>query len=58
MRKTTRILLWVLAALMAATLVFTVPSGSMLSDYQDQWIEFAWDSGGLLRLMLPDANAE
>ena len=58
MRKTTRILLWILAALMTAALVFTVPSGSMLSDYQDQWIEFAWDSEGLLRLLLPAANAE
>ena len=58
MKKTTCILLWACAALMIAALIFAVPSGSMLSDYQDRWMEFTWDSDSLLRLLLPSANAE
>lgn len=58
MKKTTRILLWICAAMMIAALVFAVPSGSMLSDYQDMWMEYAWDSEGLLRLLIPSACAE
>ena len=58
MKKTTHILLWACAALMIAALALVIPSGSMLSDYQDQWMEFAWDSEGLLLRLLPAANAE
>ena len=58
MKKTACILLWIAAALMIAALVFAVPSGSMLSEYQDRWLDDAWESEGLLRLLIPQANAE
>lgn len=58
MKKTACILLWIAAALMIAALVFAVPSGSMLSEYQDRWLDDAWDSEGFLRLLIPQANAE
>lgn len=54
MKKSTRILLYSLTALMLLALPFLIPSGSMLSDYQDQWIEWSWDLEGLL----PAAYAE
>ena len=58
MKKTACILLWIAAALMIAALVFAVPSGSMLSEYQNEWMDYAWDSEGLLRLLVPAASAE
>lgn len=54
MKKSTRILLYTLTALMLLALPFLIPSGSMLSDYQDQWMEWSWDLEGLL----PAAYAE
>ncbi len=54
MKKSTRILLYALTALMLLALPFLIPSGSMLSDYQDQWMEWTWDMEGLL----PAAYAE
>ena len=54
MKKSTRILLYALTALMLLALLFLIPSGSMLSDYQDQWMEWTWDLEGLL----PTAYAE
>ena len=54
MKKSTRILLYALTALMLLALPFLIPSGSMLSDYQDQWMEWTWDLEGLL----PAAYAE
>ena len=54
MKKSTRILLYALTALMLLALPFLIPSGSMLSDYQDQWMEWTWDLEGLL----PTAYAE
>ena len=58
MKKSVRILLCALAVLMLLALPFAVPSGSMLYDYQDQWLEWAWDSEALLRLLAPEARAE
>ena len=54
MKKSTRILLYTLTALMLLSLSFLIPSGSMLSDYQDQWMEWTWELEGLL----PTAYAE
>lgn len=58
MKKTICIMLCALTVLMLLALPFAVPSGSMLYDYQDQWMEWAWDSEALVRLLLPAARAE
>ena len=58
MKKSVQVILWIFAAAMITALVFAVPSGSMLSEYQDQWMEYAWDSEGLIRLLIPSALAE
>ena len=44
MTKTTRIVLYILLAMMLIALPFAVPTGSMLSEYRDEWAEYAWDS--------------
>lgn len=58
MKKNTRVCLYILAAMMLLALPFLLPSGSMLSDYQDQWMDWSWNSEGLLRLLVPAATAE
>lgn len=57
MKLSTRIVLCALAALMILALPFAVPSGSILEDYQDQWSDYAWNSG-LVRWLAPSACAE
>ena len=58
MKRSIRILLWALAAVMIAALALAVPTGSMLSEYKEQWSEWAWDESALLRLLIPAAKAE
>lgn len=58
MKKSIVIALCALAALMLLALPFLVPSGSMLSDYQEQWMDMLWEEDALLRLLIPTANAE
>ena len=56
MKKSTRILLIALVAVMISALPFLLPSANMLEDYQyGVWSE--WAAEGLLRLM-PAAHAE
>jgi len=58
MKQSTRILLIVLAAAMLLAFPFLIPSGSMLSEYQETWMDWAWNSDALLRRLLPSASAE
>lgn len=58
MKKSTQIVLCSLIALMLLALPFLVPSGSMLADYQFEWMDWAWGSEGLIRLLIPSASAE
>lgn len=58
MSKQIRIVLCVFIALMLLSAPFLIPSGSMLGDYYGKWSEDAWNAEGLLRLLIPAANAE
>jgi len=58
MKKKVCILLCALTVIMLLALPFAVPTGSMLYDYQDQWMDWAWNSEALLRLLIPTAHAE
>lgn len=58
MKKSTRICLIALVALMILSLPLAVPSGAMLNESYFAWMDFAWDSEGLLRYFVPTANAE
>jgi len=51
MKKTTRILLCALLALMILSTTVLIPSGSMLGDYMYEWMDYAWG-------LLPVASAE
>ena len=51
MKNSLRFLFVVLIAVMLLALPLLIPSGSMLSDYQDQWMEWSYS---ILRV----ANAE
>lgn len=51
MKKTTRILLCALLALMILSTTVLVPSGAMLGDYMYEWMDYSWG-------LLPVANAE
>lgn len=58
MKKSTKVILFALIAVMLLALPFAVPSGKMLSDYQYEWMDYAWNAEALLRLLVPSANAE
>jgi len=51
MKKTTRICLIALLALMLLSTPLLIPSGAMLGDYMYTWMDYAWS-------LLPVANAE
>ena len=58
MKKSTCTLLCFLVVLMLVSLPLLVPSGSMLAEYQSRWLDWAWDSGSVMNLLLPRAHAE
>ena len=51
MKKSTRILLCALLALMILSSTMLIPSGAMLGDYMYEWMDYSWG-------LLPVANAE
>lgn len=57
MKKTTCIALVALTVLMLLALPLVVPTGSMLSDYQELWSEWAWDSEALLPVAYAEEEA-
>lgn len=58
MKKSTRICLIALVALMILSLPLVVPSGAVLNDSYAAFMDFAWDSEGLMTLLVPCAHAE
>ena len=56
MKKSTRICLIALVALMILSLPLVVPSGAVLNDSYAAFMDFAWDSEGLMTLLVPCAR--
>lgn len=58
MNKKLRLTLCLFIALMLLAAPFVIPSGAMLGDYYYEWMDYLDGGAGLLRLLIPSANAE